>query len=278
MRGRLILCAGILAMSTSLSACATTDTSGPGTQGPAVADNQDPLEPVNRPIFHFNMGLWDYVLHPVTEGYRAVTPDVVREGVSNVFSNVGTPYIFINDFLQGRGRQGMEDLSRFLVNTIFGLGGLFDVANKLDLPPHDNGFGVTLGVWGVPQGPYLVLPFYGPSSVRDLPGIAMRIFTGPTYYVTSNAAQYALSGMGVVDTGYTERESIRMVQEAVNPYVFMRNAWEQHEQYLINGGEVSKSQLLEGLGPLPEPAAATSPAASGADTAPARSAPAPAHP
>jgi phospholipid-binding lipoprotein MlaA len=274
-----ILCAGILAMSAGLSGCATAaDTPGQGTHGSVVADNSDPLEPVNRPIFHFNMGLWDYVLHPVTEGYRAVTPDVVREGVSNVFSNVGTPYIFINDFLQGRGRQGMEDLSRFLVNTIFGLGGLFDVANKLDLPPHDNGFGVTLGVWGVPQGPYLVLPFYGPSSVRNLPGIAMSIFTGPAYYISSSTAQYALSGMGVVDTGYTERESIRMVQEAVNPYVFMRNAWEQHEQYLINGGEVSKSQLLEGLGPLPEPAAATSPAASGADTAPATSARAPAHP
>jgi len=278
MRRGVILCAGILAMSTGLSGCATADTPGQGTHGPAVADNSDPLEPVNRPIFHFNMGLWDYVLHPVTEGYRAVTPDVVREGVSNVFSNVGTPYIFINDFLQGRGRQGMEDLSRFLVNTIFGLGGLFDVANKLDLPPHDNGFGVTLGVWGVPQGPYLVLPFYGPSSVRNLPGIAMSIFTGPAYYISSSTAQYALSGMGVVDTGYTERESIRMVQEAVNPYVFMRNAWEQHEQYLINGGEVSKSQLLEGLGPLPEPAAATSPAASGADTVPATSARAPAHP
>lgn len=278
MRRGVILCAGILAMSAGLSACAAADTPGQGTHGPAVADNSDPLEPVNRPIFHFNMGLWDYVLHPVTEGYRAVTPEVFREGVSNVFSNVGTPYIFINDFLQGRGRQGMEDLSRFLVNTIFGLGGLFDVANKLDLPPHDNGFGVTLGVWGVPQGPYLVLPFYGPSSVRNLPGIAMSIFTGPAYYISSSTAQYALSGMGVVDTGYTERESIRMVQEAVNPYVFMRNAWEQHEQYLINGGEVSKSQLLEGLGPLPEPAAATSPAASGADTAPATSARAPAHP
>ena len=271
-RGVLILCAGMLAMSTSLAACATVDAPGQGAHAPAVADNPDPLEAVNRPIFHLNMGFWDYVLHPVTEGYRTVTPKAFREGVSNVFNNAGTPYIFINDFLQGRGREGMEDLSRFLVNSIFGLGGLFDVANKLDLPPHDNGFGVTLGVWGVPQGPYLVLPFYGPSSLRNLPGIAMSIFTGPAYYITSTPAQYALSGMGVVDTGYTERDNIRMVQEAVNPYVFMRNAWEQHEQYLINGGEVSKSQLLEGLGPLPEPA--TAPAASGANTAPATPAPA----
>lgn len=268
----LILCAGMLAMSTSLSGCATTDTPGQGASGHAVADNPDPLEAVNRPIFHLNMGFWDYVLHPVTEGYRAVTPKALREGVNNVFNNAGTPYIFINDFLQGRGRQGMEDLSRFLVNSIFGLGGLFDVANKLDLPPHDNGFGVTLGVWGVPQGPYLVLPFYGPSSVRNLPAIAMSIFAGPAYYITSTPAQYALTGMGVVDTGNSERENIRMVQDAVNPYVFMRNAWEQHEQYLINGGEISKSQLLEGLGPLPEPA--TAPAASGANTAPATPAPA----
>ena len=235
----------------TLSGCATVN----GPQGAAKSPT-DPLEVINRPMFHLNMGLYDYVLEPVTTGYKTVTPDFVREGVSNVFSNVDMPYIFINDFLQGRGQQGMEDLSRFLVNSVFGLGGLFNVASDLELPRHDNSLGVTLGVWGVPQGPYLVLPFYGPSSLRNLPGLAMAIFVGPTYYLTSIPAQYALTGMGIINTGYVEGPNIHMVQNAVNPYVFMRNAWEQHEQYLISGGAVSKNQLLEGL-ELPPPVAST---------------------
>ncbi|MCY0872147.1 MAG: VacJ family lipoprotein [Acidithiobacillus caldus] len=253
-------CLGSVVVAAALSGCATTG--GPKTvaqQGP-----DDPLQAVNRPIFHFNMGLYDYVLKPVARGYRAVTPGFFRQGVSNVFANADTPYIFVNDFLQGRVQMGMEDLSRFLVNTIFGLGGLFDVANKLDLPKHENSLGVTLGVWGVPQGPYLVLPFYGPSSLRSLPGLALAIFTGPTYYVSSSNAQYALTGMGIINTGYVNEPKIRMVQEAVNPYIFMRNAWEQHEQYLIDGGKVTSSQLLQGLD-LPPPSEPAAPSRSTAD-------------
>ncbi|MBN2679622.1 VacJ family lipoprotein [Acidithiobacillus montserratensis] len=242
----------------ALSGCATMH--GPGQE--AATPSRPPLQTFNHTMFHLNMGLYDYVLEPVSTGYKAVTPGFVRTGVSNVFSNVGMPYIFINDFLQGRVQQGMEDMSRFLVNSVFGLGGLFDVADRLDLPMHDNSLGVTLGVWGVPQGPYLVLPFYGPSSLRSLPGLAMVMFTGPAYYVTSTPAQYALTGMGIINTGYVDGPKIRMVQEAVDPYQFMRNAWEQHEQYLISGGVVSKSQLLEGLSLPPAAASAGSPAAS----------------
>lgn len=234
-----------------MSGCATM--SGPKGQGHAPGD---PLEAVNKPIFHLNMWLFNNVLEPVNTGYKTVTPKFFRTGVSNVFANADMPYIFVNDFLQGRVQLGMEGLSRFLVNTIFGVGGVVNVARHLDLPKQDNNFGVTLGVWGVPQGPYLVLPFYGPSSLRNLPGMALAIFTGPAYYFPSSDAKWAYSGMGIINTGYTEASNVRMVEDAVNPYVFMRNAWEQHEQFLIDGGKVNKSQLLEGLA-LPPPAAAT---------------------
>lgn len=268
-----------LAVVLCLQGCATAG-DGPkpaADPAPAGQSSHDPLEPMNRTFFDFNMGLYDYFLHPVAKGYEAITPSILRKGISNVFLNSTYPYIFLNDFLQGRGQQGFSDLSRFLVNSIFGLGGLFDVASHLDLPPHENSFGVTLGVWGVPQGPYLVLPFYGPSSVRSLPGLAMGIFASPFYYVTSNPAQWSLTGVGVVDKGYTSRTEVQLVKEAVNPYVFARDGWEQHEQYLISGGKVSTTQLLEGLGPLPEmptvpaessPAAPTesSPAAPAAST------------
>ncbi len=234
-----------------LGGCATV-------QGPQqVSGNSDPLQPVNEPIFHANLWLFRNVLDPVSQGYQTVTPQFFRTGVANVFANAGMPYVFANDFLQGRVQRGMEGLSRFLVNTIFGLGGLIDVAHNLDLPEQSNNFGVTLGVWGVPQGPYLVLPFYGPSSLRNLPGLALAIFASPPYYFTSSNAQWAWSGMGVINTGYVDGPKIKMVEDAVNPYIFARNAWEQHEQYLIDGGKVSKNQLLEGLD-LPPPTAPTS--------------------
>ncbi|MFA7494917.1 MAG: VacJ family lipoprotein [Acidithiobacillus sp.] len=257
-KSRFLLATTLAGLVLALSGCATVN----GPESTKFGPERTALQTVNHSMFHLNMGLYDYVLQPVSTGYKYVTPDFVRTSVSNVFSNVDMPYIFINDFLQGRVQQGMEDMSRFLVNSVFGLGGLFDVANKLDLPMHDNSLGVTLGVWGVPQGPYLVLPFYGPSSLRSLPGLAMVIFTGPAYYVTSTPAQYALSGMGIINTGYIDGPKIRMVQDAVNPYEFMRNAWEQHEQYLISGGAVSKSQLLEGLS-LPPPSADVSAPAPG---------------
>lgn len=233
----------------ALGGCATV-------HGPGQVGNNDPLKPVNEPIFHANLWLYRNFLHPVTRGYRAVTPRFVRTGVANVFSNADMPYVFLNDFLQGRGQRGMEGLSRFLVNSIFGLGGLFDVASKLDLPNQSNSLGVTLGVWGVPQGPYLVLPFYGPSSLRSLPGLAMAIFTTPPYYFSSSNAQASWSGMGVINIAYVSGPKIKMTENAVNPYIFARNAWEQHEQYEIAGYKVSKSQLLEGLS-LPGPTAST---------------------
>ena len=143
-------------------------------------------------------------------------------------------------------------MGRFSVNTLLGIGGLFDVARRMHLPSHENSFGVTLGVWGVPQGAYLVLPFLGPGSVRSLPGIPIQILTSPFYYVINPAAQWSIGAMGVVNTGYTKRGAIRMVKESPFPYYFARSAWEQREQYLIRGGELSHRQLLEELGPQPK--------------------------
>jgi len=251
--GRTAIVLGCAAM-LCLSGCATVQ--GPNGQ----SSSNDPLEPINKPIFNANLWLFRNVLGPVNQGYEAVTPKFFRTSVSNVFANADMPYVFVNDFLQGRVQLGMSGLSRFLVNTIFGLGGIFDVANKLDLPKQSNNFGVTLGVWGVPQGPYLVLPFYGPSSLRNLPGLALAIYTAPPYYFPSSNAQWAWSGMGIINTGHVDAPQVRMVEDAVNPYVFARNAWEQHEQFLIDGGKVNKSQLLEGLD-LPPATATTDSAA-----------------
>ncbi|HVC49775.1 MAG TPA: VacJ family lipoprotein [Burkholderiales bacterium] len=233
----------------SMQGCATM---GHGSKSGLNSSNEtvsDPLESMNQKVFSFNMGLYDYVLEPVAKGYEAVTPQTFRTGVANFFNNATYPYVFMNDFLQGRTDQGLTDFSRFLANTVIGIGGLFDVASHMQLPPHQNSFGVTLGVWGVPQGAYLVLPFLGPASVRSLPGIPIEILSSPFYYITNPTAQWSITAMGIVNTGYTKRGEIQLVKQSLFPYYFARSAWEQHEQYLIRGSKLNHRRILEKLGP-----------------------------
>ena len=125
----------------------------------------DPWEKMNRQTSAFNDAVDQYFMEPIARGYRKVTPEPVREGISNVFSNLGEPRNFINNALQGKGRSALASLYRLIINTVFGLGGIFDVAGSVAGVAEENtGFGTTLGVWGVPQGPYLVLPSWGPLA------------------------------------------------------------------------------------------------------------------
>ena len=131
----------------------------------------DPIESVNRAIFDVNLALDSYVLNPAARAYRYVTPSPVRTSVSNVLANLGAPMVAVNDLLQGRPEQASETIGRFMLNTIMGVGGIFDVAGGLGMPePHSEDFGQTLATYGVPEGPYLMLPVFGPSNPRDLVG------------------------------------------------------------------------------------------------------------
>jgi phospholipid-binding lipoprotein MlaA len=228
--------------------CATTG-NGPKT-GLNSTDGEisDPLEPLNRKIFDFNMGLYDHVLEPVAKGYQRMTPVFLRNRVADFFDNSTYPYIVLNDFLQWRVHQGISDLGRFVANTLFGIGGLFNVADHLGMPAHENNLGVTFGVWKLPQGPYLVLPFFGPSSVSNLPGIPAEILASPFYYVKDSTAQWSIATVGVVNVGYTERDAMRMVKESIAPYYFVRSAWVQHQRYLIRGRDLS-SQIMQESAP-----------------------------
>ncbi len=143
-----------------LAGCATVQTPTKG----------DPLEGLNRTVFKFNDKVDQYALKPVAKGYVYITPQPVRDSVTNFFSNIGDVYIAANNLLQLKITDGVEDIMRIVINTIFGVGGLFDVATLAKLPKHDNDLGLTLGHYGVPAGPYLVLPLFGPSTVRDAVG------------------------------------------------------------------------------------------------------------
>jgi phospholipid-binding lipoprotein MlaA len=214
---------------------------------PTAPDKSDPLEPMNRKIYAFNDTLDRWVLEPVSNAYVKVTPKPVQTGVRNFFNNLGYPYIIVNDVFQGRIKQSLSDSAGFFLNTTVGIGGIFDVASGTGLKTLDQNFGATAGVWGIGEGAYLVLPFLGPSSLRGLPGVPLALVTHPIYYVNDSTVAWTATGLGVISQRAALREAIKRARESLDPYVFVRSAYRQHQNYLIYGGEVPPQNLLEDL-------------------------------
>jgi phospholipid-binding lipoprotein MlaA len=221
-------------------------------------------------------------LKPVAKGYVFVTPQPVRDSVTNFFSNIGDVYIAANNLLQLKIADGVSDIMRIVINTIFGVGGLFDVATLAKLPKHDNDLGLTLGHYGVPPGPYLVLPLFGPSTVRDGVGMAGNYFINPLTYVKPDSVSWALYGLNVVNTRANLLNASDVLEgAALDKYSFVRNAYLQRRRYLLTGGNAStglpdygseaplpKYEDVDGgaaTPPAPTPASAPE-AASGAST------------
>lgn len=196
----------------------------------------DPWEGWNRKVQTFNDNLDEYALKPVAKGYRWVMPSFADTAVSNFFSNIDDIGVTINSFLQGKFSQSGLDASRFLVNSTAGIGGLIDVSSMIDLPKHNEDFDQTLGVWGVPAGPSLVLPFFGPSSPRGVGGLIGDAAMDPTSYVGS----YISTGLFVLNTVDTRADNLAMEkianEAAIDRYVFFRDAYISRRKYLIYDG------------------------------------------
>lgn len=207
--------------------------------------NSDPYEAWNREVFAFNQTVDDWVLRPVAEGYQFVMPEPADQAVTNFFNNLSEVPNFINSVLQLKGERAVVAAGRFTYNTVFGLGGLFDVATAFDLPERPEDFGQTLGYWGVESGPYLMLPFLGPSSPRDFAGTAMDRWVFPSLwnYAESPERYYAIA-LNVVDTraGFLSAESFM----SGDSYTFMRNAYLQRREYLINDGKTRSDPFTNG--------------------------------
>ena len=203
----------------------------------AAESPDDPLEVVNRPIYQANDVLDQYVGEPVSRVYIDYIPQPIRSSVSNFFDNVAYLNVVLNDFLQGKGEQGLADSGRFLVNSTFGALGLFDVATPLGLEKHQEDFGQTLAVWGVGQGSYLVLPLMGPNTARDLPDLGVSAVTNILFYV-SNPVVVPVALLGFIDQRSRFDQAIRFRNEtAVEPYLFTREAYLQHRKFLIYDGD-----------------------------------------
>jgi len=198
----------------------------------------DPWEPFNRSVFEFNEGLDKYVLKPVVSGYRFVLPEFIREGVYNFFSNYNDIYTALNNLLQGKPDSAFNDLMRVVVNTTMGLGGLIDLATPGGLEKHKEDFGQTFGVWGVPSGPYVVLPFFGPSSVRDTFGTVADLETDYLFkYIPDVGLRNSLTGLRVVNARNTYYEAGDLLDgAAIDKYSFLRDAYIQRRKYQINEG------------------------------------------
>lgn len=200
--------------------------------------NPDPWEPVNRVVFRFNDTLDTYALKPIAKGYDWAMPSPLNDGVTNVFNNLGEPKNLVNNVLQGKFHDASVDLSRFLMNTTLGVVGVFDVATRMGLRRNDEDFGQTLGSWGVQSGPYVMLPFFGPSTVRDGSAFAAEGFVGYSYSSQMDhvASRNTAVGLDVVDTRAGLLSQERLIRG--DKYRFIRNAWLQNREYKVMDGQV----------------------------------------
>lgn len=208
-----------------------------------TAEDNDPLQGVNRVIYNINDGLDKALIKPVATAYSKVTPIGVRMGVTNFFDNISYINVIANDLLQGKFHQAANDTGRFLLNSTVGFGGIFDVASGAGLPKHDEDLGQTFGTWGAGEGTYLVLPVFGPNSVRDAPDLATSTLLNPLFYVTSSVTL----PLGIVN-GINRRanllEATRIRDEAaLDAYSFTREAYRQNREYRIYDGNPPSQDL-----------------------------------
>ena len=202
---------------------------------PPESKFNDPLEGVNRAILNFNFKVDRFVLKPVAKTYDRL-PRPVRNGVGNFFSNLWEPTTIINDLLQGKWAHAGRDSGRFVINTILGFGGLMDVATHLDLPKRNEDFGQTLAVWGVPSGPYLMLPFLGPSTVRGVVGtVPQYVATDPVYALDTPEQWYA-SGLRLVDARARGLGADDALDLQPDKYLFLREGYRQLRTQAIYDG------------------------------------------
>lgn len=199
-----------------------------------AAETNDPWEGMNRSIFTFNETLDQYLLRPAAQGYQAVTPDIIETGVHNFFNNLSDLITMLNQLLQGKFELAAQDLARISFNTTIGLGGVIDVSTPMGLQRHEEDFGQTLGYWGVKPGPYLVLPFFGPSNLRDAFGrVADWQLESPTK-LTDQSAENAKTLLEVLDT----RISLFPTEQLISGerYNFLRDSYMQRREFLVNDG------------------------------------------
>ncbi|TNE62657.1 MAG: VacJ family lipoprotein [Alphaproteobacteria bacterium] len=215
------------------AACASTS-------GTKMGEINDPLEGMNRATFEFNRVVDRALIRPISATYIAVVPEAPRQGVSNIMRNLREPWVFVNDILQFKFKRAGETLGRFIVNSTVGLAGLFKASDKMGIPYHREDFGQTLAVWGVGDGPYLVLPFIGPSTGRDAVGFAGDVFGDPVTIgidqMDEKGANLTRTSIEVLDARARAHALIDQLYKEDDPYVVARSVYYQNRRFEIYDG------------------------------------------
>jgi phospholipid-binding lipoprotein MlaA len=221
----------------SLSACVTLPPNAPRSP-------QDPWESWNRGVYRVNDKLDRAVAKPLARTYVRVLPQPIRTGVRNFFDNLSTTTVMINDALQGKFRASANDLGRFVLNSTLGLGGILDPATPAGLAKNNEDFGQTLGHWGVHPGPFVELPLLGPSDLRDGPARLVDAYTSPQQYIRNTGVKWGLYGIHLVDARAELLSLDDTIQQAFDPYAFVRDAYLARRAYLVSDGKVSADEPL----------------------------------
>ena len=205
----------------------------------------DPFEDLNRDIFIFNEKLDEKLLKPAAITYRKVTPQFARTGVTNFFNNLEEIDTTINQILQGEIKYAFNDAGRFVINSTIGLFGLIDVASKMGLERHEEDFGQTLGIWGFDSGPYIMIPFLGPSNPRDLLSRPISSFLSGTFAMEDNDVKITLVGIDALET----RERLLDAETLIigDKYIFVKDAYVQSREYEINNGSTEDDEFLDDM-------------------------------
>jgi len=220
--------AWVLILATCLSACAST-----GEIDPEV----DPYEKFNRSMFAVNRFGDKVIYKPFGKAYKAVIPSFARKGVNNFFDNLTTPTSALNNFLQGKPKRGFNEIGRFLFNTTLGLGGLFDIAAKGGMERYDEDFSQTLAVWGAPEGPYLVIPIWGPRSMLSTAAIPVNFVTDLQRYIPNTGLRDKLYILRLIDTRSRLLTTEEILNKSKDPYIAYREAYLQNRQFRIYDGD-----------------------------------------
>jgi len=225
--------------------CLLMFTAGCAARGTAEQGQlNDPFEPVNRGIFAFNDVADKYVLRPVAVGYQWLLPGFLRTGVNNFFDNISYPVDIVNALLQGKPTQFASDSARFLLNSTIGLAGILDPATAAGLAKNNEDFGQTLGVWGVPEGPYIVVPFFGPRTIRSGTGDLVDALYNPQFQLFSSSVRTKAYILWVIQQRSTLLGVDKELNRAFDRYAFLRDAYLQNREYLLYDGDPPEEDLF----------------------------------
>jgi phospholipid-binding lipoprotein MlaA len=212
--------------------CATTGSGDP----------RDPFEGFNRGVYSFNQAMDTAVFDPLGKIYQAITPDIVDKGVTNFFSNLSDIAVVVNDILQFKINQALSDTTSFIFNSTIGLLGFFDVSSHIDLPKHNEDFGQTLATWGIGSGPFLMVPFFGPATIRDATGFVVdRGVLSPIFYINDDALQASLLSLNYIDFKADLLSAKKLVAgAALDEYEFVKNAYFDKRDNQINDRDTAE--------------------------------------